>query len=178
MKSHSINIVILTFYDVSNFLRRIFRYFCLCLSHNVTRKLILCTCISREVRLKQVLLFDVCTLKKKYEKKFPSYIRKFIREELQSHMTNASSYMVKYLRISSYIRKPFLLYDFATAPIWISYYMRNISFSFLSVLYKYIIASPKYRNGGHNNSLSSWKAAISRHRATTYEILISVRYYG
>jgi hypothetical protein len=26
------------------------------------------------------------------------------------------SYMVKYLRISSYNRKPFLIYDFATAP--------------------------------------------------------------
>ncbi len=29
----------------------------------------------------------------------------------------ASSYMGKYLRISSYIRKPFLIYDFATAPL-------------------------------------------------------------
>jgi ankyrin repeat protein len=29
----------------------------------------------------------------------------------------ASSYMVKYLRISSYIRKTFLIYDFATDPI-------------------------------------------------------------
>jgi hypothetical protein len=27
-----------------------------------------------------------------------------------------SSYMAKYLRISSYIRKPFLIYDFATVP--------------------------------------------------------------
>jgi hypothetical protein len=29
----------------------------------------------------------------------------------------ASSYMGKYLRISSFIRKPFLIYDFATAPL-------------------------------------------------------------
>ncbi len=29
----------------------------------------------------------------------------------------ASSYMGKYLRISSYIRKPFLIYDFAIAPL-------------------------------------------------------------
>jgi hypothetical protein len=29
----------------------------------------------------------------------------------------ASSYMGKYLHISSYIRKPFLTYDFATAPL-------------------------------------------------------------
>jgi hypothetical protein len=39
-------------------------------------------------------------------------------EQLQSH----ASYMGKYLRISSYIRKPFLIYDFATAPLWISIY--------------------------------------------------------
>ncbi len=31
-------------------------------------------------------------------------------------------YMGKYLRISSYIRKPFLIYDFATAPLLISLY--------------------------------------------------------
>jgi hypothetical protein len=36
----------------------------------------------------------------------------------KSYVANsASSYMVKYLRISSYIRKPFLIYDFATDPI-------------------------------------------------------------
>ncbi len=46
---------------------------------------------------------------------------------------SASSYMGKYLRISSYIRKPFLIYDFATAPRRISLYMRKIFFSFLSV---------------------------------------------
>jgi hypothetical protein len=38
-------------------------------------------------------------------------------EVAKSYMTiKASSYMGKYLRISSYIRKPFLTYDFATAP--------------------------------------------------------------
>ncbi len=42
----------------------------------------------------------------------------------------ASSYMGKYLRISPYIRKPYLIYDFATAPIWISLFMRKIWFSF------------------------------------------------
>ncbi len=39
---------------------------------------------------------------------------------------------------SSYIRKPFLIYDFATAPLWISLYMRKIWFSFLSVCGTYI----------------------------------------
>ncbi len=34
-----------------------------------------------------------------------------------------SSYMVKYLSISYMIIKPFLIYDFATDPIWISLYM-------------------------------------------------------
>jgi hypothetical protein len=47
----------------------------------------------------------------------------YVYEEIQngavakSYLTiTASSYVVKYLRISSYIRKPFLIYDFATAP--------------------------------------------------------------
>jgi hypothetical protein len=51
-------------------------------------------------------------------------------------MTNGPSYMVKYLRISSYIRKPFHLYDFAPDPIWISSFIRKILFSFLSVWLK------------------------------------------
>jgi hypothetical protein len=49
--------------------------------------------------------------------KFSSYIRKFRMEKLQSHIClTASSNMRTYLAISSYIRKPFLIYDFATAP--------------------------------------------------------------
>jgi hypothetical protein len=35
----------------------------------------------------------------------------------KSYMINGSSNMGKYLRISSYIRKPFLIYDLATAPL-------------------------------------------------------------
>jgi hypothetical protein len=37
----------------------------------------------------------------------------------KSYMTNGllTSYMEKYLRISSYIRTPFLIHDFATAPL-------------------------------------------------------------
>jgi hypothetical protein len=61
-------------------------------------------------------------------------------EQLQSHIwLTASSYMGKYLRISSYIRKPFLVHDFATAPLRISLYMRKIWFSFLSVYYLYLL---------------------------------------
>jgi hypothetical protein len=55
-------------------------------------------------------------------------------EQLLSHIRLTASsyrtYMRKYLLISSYIRKPFLIYDFATAPLRISLYMRNILFSF------------------------------------------------
>ncbi len=52
----------------------------------------------------------------------------------KSHIRlTASTNMVKYLRISSYIRKPFLIYDFATDLTWISLYMMKISLSFLSV---------------------------------------------
>jgi hypothetical protein len=68
--------------------------------------------------------------------KFSSYIRKFRMEQLQSHIwLTASSYIGKYLRISSYIMKPFLIYDFATAPLWISLYMReNLIIFLISVL--------------------------------------------
>jgi hypothetical protein len=31
------------------------------------------------------------------------------------------------------MRRPLVIYDFATAPFWISLYMRKILFSFLSV---------------------------------------------
>jgi hypothetical protein len=44
--------------------------------------------------------------------------------------------MGKNLRISSYIRKPFFIYDFASDPIGISLYMRKPLFSFfISVQY-------------------------------------------
>ncbi len=48
-------------------------------------------------------------------------------------MTNGILIYGKYLRISSFIRKPFRIYDFASAPLWISLNMRKIYFSFLSV---------------------------------------------
>ncbi len=68
----------------------------------------------------------------KKEKKFSSYIRKFRRDRLQSHIwLTASSYMVKYLRISSYIRKPFLLYDSASEFPHI--YKEKFVFFFISV---------------------------------------------
>ncbi len=53
---------------------------------------------------------------------------------MQSHiwLTN-SSYMITFLCIFSYIRKPLLMYDFAPDPIWISLRMRKILFTFLSV---------------------------------------------
>ncbi len=72
----------------------------------------------------------------KKEIKFSSFIRNSeeLGATLQSHIwLAASSYMVKYLRISSRVRKPFLIYDFAPDPIWISLYMRKILFFFISV---------------------------------------------
>ncbi len=74
---------------------------------------------------------DTTLLKKKI--KLSSYIRKFRMEQLQSHIwLTASSYMRKYLHISSYTRKPFLIYDFATAPLWISYIYEESLISFFS----------------------------------------------
>ncbi len=79
--------------------------------------------------------------------KLSSYLRKLRMEQLQSHIwITASSYMGKYLRFDPYIRKPFLIYDFATAPLWISLYMKKIFFSFLLVYtreYLYILREEK-----------------------------------
>ncbi len=60
-------------------------------------------------------------------------------EQLQSHVwLTASSYIIT---ASSYIRKPFLIYDLAIDPLWISFYMRKIWFSYLSV-YSYVFPVP------------------------------------
>ncbi len=76
---------------------------------------------------------------KKENKIFLKY-KEIQRDRVQSHIwLTASSYMGKNLRISSYIRKPFLIYDFAPAPIWISLYMRKVLFSFLSVYSETVI---------------------------------------
>ncbi len=41
-----------------------------------------------------------------------------MRAVAKSYMTNGLlTNLTKYLQISSYIRKPFLIYDFATAPV-------------------------------------------------------------
>ncbi len=56
--------------------------------------------------------------------KFSSYIRISRRDRLQSHIyLTASSYMTKYLRISSYIRKPFLICDFATDRSHLNFFL-------------------------------------------------------
>ncbi len=45
--------------------------------------------------------------------------------------------MRKCANIWSYLRRPLLIYDFATAPVWFALYIWKISFSFLSVyIYK------------------------------------------
>jgi hypothetical protein len=89
-------------------------------------------CILIIIKIVFIVFLSLHALIKK-KIKFSS-LRKFIVEQLQSHISlTASSYMGKYWRISSYIRKSFLIYDFATAPLWISLYMRKLYFSFLLV---------------------------------------------
>ncbi len=68
----------------------------------------------------------------KKENKISLIYKKFRIEQLQRHI---------WLTASSYIRKPFLIYDFATAPLWIFFYMRKIRFSFLSVYYTTVLAN-------------------------------------
>ncbi len=54
----------------------------------------------------------------KKEKKIFLINKEFQRDRVQSHIwLTASSYPHKNLRISSYIRKPFLIYDYAPDPI-------------------------------------------------------------
>ncbi len=75
----------------------------------------------------------------KKKRKFSSYIRKFRVDQLQSHIwLTASSYMGKYLRISSYIRKPFLIYDCSTMNFPI--YEENLIFFFISAASSYMNA--------------------------------------
>jgi hypothetical protein len=51
----------------------------------------------------------------KKEKKIFLIYKEIQRDRVQSHIwLSASSFMVKYLHIFSYIRKPFLIYDFAS----------------------------------------------------------------
>ncbi len=66
--------------------------------------------------------------------KFSLYIGKFRVEQLQSHIWGRASQNIrKCENMSPYMRRPLVIYDFATAPLWISLYMRKIWFSFLSV---------------------------------------------
>jgi hypothetical protein len=70
--------------------------------------------------------------------KFSSYIRKLNRDRLQSHKwLTASSYIVKYLRISSYIWKPLLIQYMTLQPIPSESpyrYEENFVFFLISVL--------------------------------------------
>ncbi len=91
----------------------------------------------------------------KKKNKFSSYIRKFRMEQLRSHIWLTAS---SYLRISSNIRQPFLIYDFATAPLWISLYMRKSWFSFLSV---YIQSKEATKKRERDGKLSMFASRLS-----------------
>ncbi len=63
--------------------------------------------------------------------KFSSYRRKFRVEQLESHIWGrASLYVRKCANISPHMRRPYVIYHYATAPFWISVYMRQIRFLF------------------------------------------------
>jgi hypothetical protein len=72
--------------------------------------------------------------------KFSSYIRTFRWDRLQSHIwLTASSYLVKYLLIFSYIRKTFLIYDIALIPSEFPCIRGKFDFSFLTVQNKILM---------------------------------------
>jgi hypothetical protein len=68
----------------------------------------------------------------KKKRKFSSY-KEIQSDRVQSHVwLTASPFMAKYLRISSYIRQLFLIYDFASDTFWIFLDMGKIFCSFLA----------------------------------------------
>jgi hypothetical protein len=71
-----------------------------------------------------------------------------INDQRSGRYRTISSYLVKYLHISSYtcIRKPFLIYDFATAPFFLIF-EENLIFFFIS---------------SHTSYVSCVKAALTR----------------
>jgi hypothetical protein len=78
-------------------------------------------------------------------------------------MTNASSYIVKYLSISSYIRKPFLIYDFATASIWIPYIWGKFDFLFYHCILLQIKHQPTTAST-IQRSMGWWRASTGASR--------------
>ncbi len=82
--------------------------------------------------------------------------------------------MTKYFRISSYIRKPFLIYDFATAPFWISLYIRKIFFSLyqcdgLTKAFAIVpLRGPSNLEGGSMSDLSWYIKYIFNMKALLY----------
>ncbi len=78
-------------------------------------------CYSTFVYLIKVKWTHYTLIKKKI--KFSSYIMKFKMEQLKSHIwLTTSAYIVKSLRISSYMRRPFLIYDSEFPHIWGKFY--------------------------------------------------------
>ncbi len=81
-----------------------------------------------------ILNVGTTLIKKKI--KFSSYIRKFGMEQLQSHiwlMAPHTVYGEIFAHFLIYQEALPYAYDFATAPLWTSLYMRKIWFSFSSV---------------------------------------------
>jgi hypothetical protein len=83
----------------------------------------------------------ICTLIKN-KIKFSSYIRNFRMEQLQSHNGQRPPYIWWNICAFPHILEslPLYIYDYAHNPIWISFYMRKILFSFISVyMHAYIV---------------------------------------
>ncbi len=66
-----------------------------------------------------------CNYTEKKENEISLIYNEIQRDRVQSHIwLTASSYMVKKLHVSSYIEKPFLIYDFAPIPSEFPYIWR------------------------------------------------------
>jgi hypothetical protein len=88
---------------------------------------------------------------------------------LQSHTYIRKGFLI-YEELRKYLvmRRPLVIYDFATAPFWISLYMSKILFSFLSVCPNHI-ASKHY--GMQTYQLQNVSAIKRKQQTEPYNLL-------
>jgi hypothetical protein len=93
-------------------------------------------------------IFYMATTLIKKKIKFSSYKRKFRRERLQSQIwLTASSYMVKYLHVSSYIRSPFSYMTLQQIPSEFPYRwgkFRFIFYQWRENLFSYVLLEKEH----------------------------------
>ncbi len=104
------------------------------------------------------LCFNCCCIPTQIKNKikFSLYLRKFRRDRYHIWLT-ASSYMVKYLRISSYIRKPFLIQYMTFLFLFLSVYNTYFKWLILAqnqIYFKSFLVYPRHDEMNKKNHLT------------------------